>query len=217
LFKHAVSQFEEELITIHPGEYFATKDDTIISTVLGSCVAVGIFDEGARMGGLNHFMLPGEGAKIDLIRSPNAKYGMYAMELLINDLMKLGARKSALKSKVFGGGSVLRFAGGDGSRIAENNIEFAFEYLRKEGIPILSSDVGGIEPRKIFFFARTGKVLLKRIAGTLVELVKKDEERYLVGLQGRTREGSITLFDSDPKPRPPAASETPRGTVSHKP
>ena len=217
MFKHAVSQFEEELITIHPGEYFATKDDTIISTVLGSCVAVGIFDEGARMGGLNHFMLPGEGAKIDLIRSPNAKYGMYAMELLINDLMKLGARKSALKSKVFGGGSVLRFVGGDGSRIAENNIEFAFEYLRKEGIPILSSDVGGTEPRKIFFFARSGKVLLKRIAGTLVELVKKDEERYLEGLQGPAREGSITLFDSDPKPRPPAASEMPRGTVSHKP
>jgi len=197
LYKHSVSPFEQELITIHPGEYFATKDDTIISTVLGSCVAVGIFDEGARMGGLNHFMLPGGGAKVDLVRSPNAKYGMYAMELLINALLKLGSRKGALKAKVFGGGSVLRFSGG-GSKIPGNNVAFAFEYLRKEGIPLLSSDVGGREPRKIFFFARTGKVLLKRIAGTIADLAEKEEERYLKELVKGEKEGLITLFDLGP-------------------
>ncbi len=195
MFKHSISQFEQELITIHPGEFFATRDDTIISTVLGSCVAVGLFDAEARIGGLNHFMLPGEFGKVDLIRSPNAKYGMFAMELLINDMMKLGARKCSLTAKVFGGGSVLRFVGGGGSKIPGNNIDFAFEYLKKEGIPIMASDVGGSEPRKIFFFAQSGKVLLKRIAGTQVDLVEREEERYIAGLQKHEPEGEVTLFD----------------------
>jgi chemotaxis protein CheD len=197
LFKHSISQFEQELITIHPGEYFATKDDTIISTVLGSCVAVGLFDSQARAGGLNHFMLPGESGRIDLIKSPNAKYGMYAMELLINDLMKLGAKKASLSAKVFGGGSVLRFAGGGGYKIPANNIDFAFEYLREEGIPVIASDVGGKEPRKIFFFAQSGKVLLKRIAGTVADLAEREEERYLTTISEHVVEGEVRLFDAD--------------------
>lgn len=195
MFRHSISQFEQELITIHPGEYFATKDDTIISTVLGSCVAVGLYDETTKMGGLNHFMLPGEVGKIDLVRDPNAKYGMYAMELLINDLMKLGATKRSLVAKVFGGGAVLRFANGTPSKIPGNNIDFAFEYLKKEGIPVVASDVGGREPRKIFFFAQTGKVLLKRISGTVADLAEKEEERYLSGFFDKEREGEITMFD----------------------
>ena len=201
MYKHSVSPFEQELVTIHPGEYYATVDDTIISTVLGSCIAVGFFDERARMGGLNHFMLPGDSAGIDLLRSPNAKYGMYAMELLINDLMGLGARKSALKAKVFGGGSVLHFSSGAGSRIPGNNIDFAFEYLRGEGIPVVASDVGGREPRKIFFYARTGKVLLKRISASVVaDLAEREEERYFESLgNGRAREGGIFLFNQDGK------------------
>jgi chemotaxis protein CheD len=195
VFRHRLSQFEQELITIHPGEFFATADDTIISTVLGSCVAVGLFDDDAKVGGLNHFMLPGEFGKSDLIRSPNAKYGMYAMELLINDLMKLGARRKAIKAKVFGGGAVLRLAGGAATKIPGSNIDFAFEYLAKEGISVLASDVGGKAPRKIFFFARTGKVLLKRIGGSLVDLVEREEERYLIDLRTKAQEGPVTMFD----------------------
>ncbi len=195
MFRHSVSQFEQELITIHPGEYFATLDDTIVSTVLGSCIAVAIYDLEARAGGLNHFMLPGDFGKSELVRSPNAKYGMYAMELLINDLMKLGARRPALKAKVFGGGAVLRLPGGGGTKIPGSNIDFAFEYLSKEGIPVLASDVGGNEPRKIFFFARSGKVLLKRIGGVLAGLVEKEEERYLSELKSRAPEGAVTIFE----------------------
>jgi chemotaxis protein CheD len=194
VFRHSISRFEQELVTIHPGEYFATVEDTIISTVLGSCIAVGLYDPEARVGGLNHFMLAHDYGKSDMVRSPDARYGMFAMELLINDLMKLGARRRALKAKVFGGGAVLRFMGGGGTKIPGGNIDFAFEYLDKEGIPVLASDVGGQEPRKIFFYARTGKVLLKRIAGPLVGLVEKEEERYLTVLRKTATEGPVVLF-----------------------
>jgi chemotaxis protein CheD len=194
LFKHAVSQFEQEVVTIHPGEYYATREDAIISTILGSCVAVGLYDEAASMGGLNHFMLPGEVGRDDLARNPNAKYGMFAMELLVNDLMKLGARKSALKAKVFGGASVLRFSGVSSARIPQSNIDFALQYLGGEGIPIAASDVGGREPRKIFFYARSGKVLLKRIAPSQEVLVEREEERYYSSLREKRPEGTITMF-----------------------
>jgi chemotaxis protein CheD len=194
VFKHSVSQFEQEVVTIHPGEYYATSEDTIISTVLGSCVAVGLFDETRSLGGLNHFMLPGEVAREDLVRSPNAKYGMYAMELLINELLKLGAKKNDLRAKVFGGASILRFSGISAAHIPQSNIDFALSYLKAEGIPLAASDVGGQEPRKIFFYARSGKVLLKRIPPTLETLVEKEEERYLSSLKQERLEGIIKLF-----------------------
>jgi chemotaxis protein CheD len=194
LFRHSVSQFEQELVTIHPGEFFSTGNDTIISTVLGSCVAVGLCDEALAVGGLNHFMLPGEVGRDDLDRNPNAKYGMFAMEMLINDLLKMGVRKAALKAKVFGGASVLRLSAGSPARIPQSNIDFALEYLREEGIPVAASDVGGREPRKIFFYARTGKVLLKRIAPSMEVLVEREESRYYASLSEKKPEGPITLF-----------------------
>jgi len=196
VYIHKLSQFEQEVVTIHPGEYFATQADTIISTVLGSCIAVSLHDPARSMGGLNHFMLPGELGREGLIRDPNAKYGMYAMELLVNELLKMGSKKKDLKAKVFGGGAVLRFSDGGTTRIPQSNIDFAFEYLKEEGIPILASDVGGREPRKIFMFPRSGKVLLKRIVPSQASLVEKEEERYLQVVREKEAEGGeVTLFD----------------------
>jgi chemotaxis protein CheD len=195
-----MSQFEQELVTIHPGEYYATADDTIIATVLGSCVSVALYDEAARIGGLNHFMLAWDYRKDGIVGSPDAKYGMYAMELLVNDLLKLGARRSALSAKVFGGGQVLHVEMGVGARVSETNIKFGFEYLHEEGIPIVSSDVGGTEPRKIFLFARTGKVLLKRIGDRDADLERLEEERYLQSLRRNAPEGPIVMF-KEPKGR----------------
>ncbi len=200
MFRHRITQFEQEVVTIHPGEYIATGDDLIISTVLGSCIAVALFEPGAGIGGLNHFMLPGEFFREEFTRSPNAKYGMYAMELLVNDLLKLGVRKKDLRAKVFGGGAVLRFADGSVTRIPQSNIDFTFEYLEKEGIPILASDVGGREPRKIFLFARSGKVLLKRIAPSQVGLVEKEEVRYLETVKREGAEGGSVILFGDPSP-----------------
>lgn len=195
MFRHRISQFEQEVVTIHPGEYFATRDDTIISTVLGSCIAVALFDPEAGAGGLNHFMLPGEVDRHELVLNPNAKYGMFAIELLVNELMRLGIRKKDIKAKVFGGGAVLRFADGGRTKIPQSNIDFAFEYLEKESIPVLASDVGGREPRKIFLFPRTGKVLLKRITPNQVDLVEREEERYFDTVRQESAEaGTVILF-----------------------
>jgi len=194
VFLHRLSRFEQQILTIHPGEFYATGDDVVISTVLGSCVAVGLYDPGAGMGGLNHFMLPGVMKKDELIANPNARYGMHAMELLINELMKLGLRKRDMVAKVFGGGSVLRLHGTEASAIPRSNIEFAFEYLEKESIPVVASDVGGRQPRKIFFFPRSGKVLLTRIGGQRAGVVEKEEEEYLEAIRRAPREGPIRMF-----------------------
>ncbi|MGO8695509.1 MAG: chemotaxis protein CheD [Rectinemataceae bacterium] len=194
MFWHKLSRFDQQVVTIHPGEFYATRKDAIISTVLGSCVSVGLFDSVSGIGGLNHFMLPGEMQREELIVNPNARYGMYAMELLINELLKMGLPKACMKAKIFGGGSVLRLPDGSATRIPRSNVDFAFEYLRKESIPVLASDVGGLLPRKIYFFPRTGRVLLKRIGGAVAGLVEREEETYLEGILSSPGEGSITLF-----------------------
>lgn len=175
----SLSRFDREIVAIRPGEYYATLDDKVISTVLGSCVSVALFDEDAKAGGLNHFMLPRTaGAASGTAENADARFGLHAMDLLIRSLVGLGARKSALRAKVFGGGAVLRIAG-VGARIPKENIDFAYEYLREEGIPIVAADVGGDAPRKILFFTRTGKALVKRIPGPLVIFVEAEEKRYL--------------------------------------
>lgn len=178
MYTHFNNHFNALVATIHPGEYYATKDDVIIATVLGSCIAVAIFDKRNRFGGLNHFMLPGTLNPEGFFTSNSGKYGMFAMELLINSMIKLGSRKQDLIAKVFGGGSVLHNTSGFSSHIPESNIDFAFSYLKTEGIPVESSDVGGVQARKIFFFPQTSRILLKRISGKLITAVEKEETQY---------------------------------------
>lgn len=193
MYTHKLSRFEQDIVTIHPGEYHVSREDIIIATVLGSCVSVALWDARLRQGGINHFMLPGDLEDEDLIRSPNAKYGMFAIELLYNELLKAGSRKPELVAKVFGGASVLRLASGP-TKIPKGNVDFALAFLKKENIPIVANDTGGILPRKIFFFAQTGKVLLKRIAGTLASSVEREEEAYLDEIKRRD-DGRVILFD----------------------
>jgi len=193
LYTHKLSRFEQDIITIHPGEFHISGDDIIIATVLGSCVSVSLWDARLRQGGINHFMLPGDLEDEDLVRSPNAKYGMFAIELLYNELLKAGSRKVDLVAKVFGGASVLRLASGP-TKIPKGNVDFALAFLKKENLPVVANDTGGILPRKIFFFAQPGKVLLKRIAGTLATSVEREEEAYLDEIKRRD-DGRVILFD----------------------
>lgn len=195
MFTHKLSQFDKEIVTIHPGEYFASGDDHIISTVLGSCVAVAFFDARLGMAGLNHFMLPGGLDDPDLTHSRNARYGMFAIELLYNEMMKRGARKPDLSAKVFGGASVLNLPGGP-TRIPKDNVDFAFKYLRTEGIPVVASDVGGMRARKVFLFARTGKVLIKRFGGQAAFELEEEEAAYARVIT-KDQIGVVKLFKQD--------------------
>lgn len=200
MYRCEIRGFPVPVVTLHPGEYFSTREDLVLSTVLGSCVAVALFDPDSGIGGLNHFMLPGS---VDMIRpllSDSARYGMYAMELLINDMLKKGARKQDLRAKVFGAASLLEFSGGSAGRISDSNIRFTFSYLKGEGIPVLSRDVGGDLPRKIFFYSRTGKVLLKRIPRTRLTAIRREESGFLEEI--RTKDaGQVVLFDrNNPEP-----------------
>lgn len=196
MYRHFNSKFQAEVIIIHPGEYYATEEDTIISTILGSCVAVALHDPTLRIGGLNHFMLPGS---IDSKRGFNqesAKYGLFAMEILVNELLKRGANKRNLTAKVFGGGHVLHAS--TAGNVPRSNVEFAIEFLQTEGIPIKASDVGGTQARKLFFYPTTAKVLLKRIvSSTAVHEVEEEETEYLKRIReerNKKKRGEVTLF-----------------------
>ena len=178
------SSFNKQTTYLYPGEYYSSYEDIMISTLLGSCVAVVLYDKKNGLSGMNHFMLPSSISE-EFFLSKSGKYGMYAMELLINSLMKNGAEKKELVAKVFGGASVLKTSTNHKIGVAQNNIDFAFNFLKTEGIKVISSDTGGIEARKIFLYAINGKVMMKRIASTMIEDLRKKENDYLKKIKSK--------------------------------
>lgn len=194
MFSHYDAKLGRTVLTLHPGEYLATEDDVVIATILGSCVAVALWDRSRAVGGLNHFMLPGRIGSGSPFLSTAGKYGMYAMEILVNEMLKLGSRREDLVAKVFGGGAVLRGNHSDtpNRAIPDSNIGFAMEYLEVEKIPVEKTDVGGSFGRKILFYPRTFRVLLKRITGTLITDVEKEEKDYLEKIRKEAPKGGDT-------------------------
>ncbi|HKL86740.1 MAG TPA: chemotaxis protein CheD [Treponemataceae bacterium] len=170
-------QFGKDEHYIGPGEYYASDQDIVISTLLGSCISVALYDKEKKLGGINHFMLPSPQNKEDLLFSRSAKYGIHAMELLINDILKLGGTKKLLKAKVFGGSSVINFKEKATYNIPKMNIEFIFKFLELEHIPVESYSVGGSLPRKVYFFPADAKVLM-RFSKTEYESLVKRESMY---------------------------------------
>jgi len=178
------TQFQCEAVKVLPGEYFVSSERILIMTTLGSCIAACIWDRDSKLGGLNHFMLPGGSGE-------SGRYGAYAMELLINEILKRGARRSSLEAKVFGGGQVI--AGMDSMNIGERNASFVFDYLRAERIPVVSRDVLDIYPRKVCFLPDTGKAMVKRLAAThAAALIAR--ERAAAPASQAAAAGSIDLF-----------------------
>jgi chemotaxis protein CheD len=159
------------------GEYYVSLKGEIIYTLLGSCVATCLFDRERKIGGMNHFLLPGMVHPDEIFTSEVGRYGMYAMELLIGELIKSGARRERLEAKVFGGGNVLKFRASDGD-ITGSNVRFATKFLELEGIAPSSQDVGGNKGRKILFFSDSAKVLLKRFDVETVPQALKEESAY---------------------------------------
>ncbi len=199
------TQFDSRLnrvrYIIHPGEFHATSDPVIISTVLGSCVAVVLYDEVNKIGGMNHFLLPGSVDRAHLYSTSEGRYGIFAMELLINQMIKIGANRSNLQAKVFGGGHMFVYKENEGSshKISENNAEFAFNYLQTENIPLVAHDVGGTHARKVLFLPDTFQVFQKTIRRSdEAAKIKKEENTFLTNVRKKSIKekptGNVELF-----------------------
>ena len=184
--------FDCEAAKILPGEYYFTNKDMLIVTVLGSCVSACIRDRVTGLGGMNHFMLPDGGGDAGSPVSASMRYGTFAMEVLINDLLKAGARREHLEAKVFGGGAVLR--GFTAMNVGERNAAFVTDFLKTERIPVLASDLNDIYPRKVYFFPKTGKVLVKKLMQTQNDTLAKRELDYAKRLKVEPVGGDIDLF-----------------------
>ena len=182
--------FDSEAAKILPGEYFVTDSGMLLVTVLGSCVAACIRDTKTGMGGMNHFMLPDDGGRETV--GASARYGTYAMEVLINHLLKMGARRNRLEAKVFGGGAVM--ASLSSSNVGSRNAEFVLNYLKTEKIPIVAKDLLDSYPRKVYFFAETGRVLVKKLHRVHNETLFSRERDYKDRLAGARMEGDVELF-----------------------
>jgi chemotaxis protein CheD len=180
------AHFKNEAVKILPGEYFVDNEDLLVMTTLGSCIAACLWDRQARVGGMNHFMLP-EGS------GDSGRYGSYAMELLINEMMKRGASRLTMEAKVFGGGAVI--SGMNSINVGERNTKFVTEFLSTERIPIVSKDVMDIYPRKVCFLPFSGKAMVKRLAPTNAEaLVAQDRAAAQKAAPASTGGGSVDLF-----------------------
>ncbi|HYF40991.1 MAG TPA: chemoreceptor glutamine deamidase CheD [Ramlibacter sp.] len=187
-------EFKVESVKILPGQYHACSGTGSISTVLGSCVSTCLWDPLLRIGGMNHFMLPGEPTGTAAPWALPARFGVYAMEVLINRMLRLGADRARLVAKVFGGARVLQ--GFQTMDVGARNSEFVMDFLREEGISVLAKDLLGVSPRKIHFFPATGKVQMKKLQLQPDDTVQRQEREYLLRLSGKPDGGDIELFSS---------------------
>ena len=179
------------IASISPGEYYVTSRNEVISTYLGSCIAVCVRDRKTNVGGMNHFMLAAptrEGGQDSWAES--GRYGSFAMEMLINEILKRGGNKNRLEAKVFGGGKIY-----DGTiDIGAKNAAWALDYLEREGVPLMKADVGDVCPRKVYFFTDSGKVLMKKLDRIVAKTVAEKEEQYQAKLQQAPVQSDVTLF-----------------------
>jgi len=189
-------QQESYVAKILPGEYYVSLSGEMIVTVLGSCVSACIRDKVVGVGGMNHFMLPDAGGgsqspKINMQGSSEAaRYGVHAMELLINEILKNGGHRQNLEVKITGGGRMLK----NMSDIGKRNIDFVRDYLSTEGIPVIAEDVGDIYPRKVYYFSATGKVRVKKLRSMHNSTIAQRESEYLHGIDKQPVQSDIELF-----------------------
>jgi chemotaxis protein CheD len=180
------------MVKVFPGEFYVTsKPEELLVTVLGSCVSACIRDPRTGVGGMNHFMLPHSKAGHWAGDLQSTRFGNFAMEKLINELMKAGCSRDLLEIKVFGGGNVTDTS----NAIGTENGEFILRYLEAEGLRCVAQDLGGQLPRRIQYSPATGKVI-RRLLGTGESYaVAREETEYVSRLSSRSTAGEIQLFD----------------------
>ncbi len=189
-------------ITLEPGECFAANAPVTLSTLLGSCVAVCLFDPVHMVMGMNHFMLSARPRTTDppISRTNSGRYGVHAMELLINQMLRLGAEKCLLQAKAFGGGTIMAQAPEDSGYLGVGavNCRFIREFLAMEGIPLLAEDLGGTEGRVIHFSYGDFAVYMRKIRSTSQRrgLAARDHDMWLRLIEEQRRhENSVTNID----------------------
>ena len=180
---------------ILPGEFFVTNNDEVVTTILGSCIAACLYDRHAKIGGMNHFMLPEDRSTgvSSWLQGPGGlatRYGSYAMESLINELMKLGAARERLEVKLFGGARILSSM----TDVGANNITFAREFLGLERFAIVAEDVGGSRPRHVDYFPASGRVMLKHLQALSAPAIASQESRYSERLGREPGRDDVELF-----------------------
>lgn len=169
-------------IILDPGEYYVSHKPEVISTLLGSCVSACLFDPVNRIFGMNHFLLAYRhfANNQPIIVSDEGRYGIYAMELLINEMMKMGANRLNIKAKCFGGGNVLNRADNRNNQpsIGDINVLFIREFLQSENIPMLSDSLGGNVGRNVHFVGSDYSVFIKTIDQSQQHWLIKEERLY---------------------------------------
>ena len=181
------AHFKNNAVKVLPGEFFVFADDILIMTTLGSCIAACLWDRERRVGGLNHFMLPDADGAAD-----SGRYGAFAMELLVNELIKLGASRMTMEAKVFGGGAVI--GGMNSLNVGERNTRFVLDYLKTERIAVVSKDVLDVYPRKVCFLPASGKAMVKRLATTNSDTLAAQELAAQKAQASSGSSGSVDLF-----------------------
>jgi chemotaxis protein CheD len=198
-FSHVTRYWDQEhgcyAARLLPGEYYVTTQGENVCTVLGSCVSACIRDARLHIGGMNHFMLPldgsnGESAWGSAV-SAATRYGNVAMEMLINDILKLGGRRKDLEIKLVGGGRVLTEMSND---VGSRNIDFVRRYVREEGFRVLNEDLGDVFPRRVVYFPESGRLRVRKLNAGRDEILVAQERSYLKRLDTRPVEGDIELF-----------------------
>ena len=178
------------VVKVFPGEYYVTsKADEMLVTVLGSCVSACIRDPRLGIGGMNHFMLA-EGERGGWGADQSTRYGNFAMEKLINELLKAGCSRASMEIKVFGGGNVTDTSNAVGSQ----NADFVIRYLKDEGLRYAAQDLGGQQPRRIHYFPATGRVIRRLLGGSETYNVSREEIEYAKALRSKKTAGDVELF-----------------------
>lgn len=176
---------------ILPGEFYVTSHDEVITTILGSCISACVRDPRIGIGGMNHFMLPISNSASPVQKADAARYGNFAMEQMINDILRNGGKREYLEIKIFGGGRVMRGV----TDVGEKNINFVKEYITMEQLKLAAEDVGGNYPRKVMYMPKSGKVKMKKLMNRHNDTVETRDKSYFQKLTKEKPESDIELFD----------------------
>lgn len=187
--RHYSHQLQREVVNIQAGDCYVTSDDEVITTVLGSCIAACVRDPRLKVGGMNHFMLPeGRADGGDAGADYAMRYGAFAMEYLVNELIRRGADRRRLEVKLFGGASIMATL----SDVGRRNIEFVRAFLATEGYAIVAEDLGDVVPRRVKYFPHTGKAMVRRMQEVATADIGSREAAHMRSLSAAPRPAATT-------------------------